>query len=277
MADQPATYRIRDWKRHYESAESKKIRALAWVKVPNKHDGKGYRRLVRQKQAVELFAAWVLTVQVASKCPERGTLCDDDGPLKPEDLAYKTGFPPKIFERLWAFATLPEIGWMEVVSGSIRRSPDDLPEQPDEPGDHPGQIRGDKRRVEEKREEKKREDGCAEPSASAPAVLTFPTKGGDWALTQSHIGKLAEAHPALDVVGECRKALLWIDTNPGRRKTTKGMPAFLARWMGRAADALPSSDIPIARRKFTPEEDADLDRHLREAPGKSFVYGGGAA
>jgi len=129
MSDRP-TYRIRDWERHFESAESRKIRhRLTWLRLPNKHDGKSYRRLSRQEDAAELFAAWVLTLQVASKCPQRGVLADEDGPLDPEDLADKTGFHPLIFRKLFAFAVLPEIGWMDVDTDAagISRHPPESP------------------------------------------------------------------------------------------------------------------------------------------------------
>jgi hypothetical protein len=70
------------------------------------------------------------------------------------------------------------------------------------------------------------------------AIFSFPVvgkKSGDkateWHLVQSMIDALALAYPGVNVLAECRKALLWCNTNPSRRKTFQGMPEFLRRWM----------------------------------------------
>ena len=73
---------------------------------------------------------------------------------------------------------------------------------------------------------------------STPAVITFPTVGkcSSWVLTQGRIDGWKQSYPNLDVDGECRRASEWIAANPERRKTAKGMPAFLVNWMNRAVD-----------------------------------------
>ena len=111
------TYRIRNWEVHYEKAQSRPCKKPSWVALPNKHDGKGFRRVAQHERAVEIFAAWVLIVQVASKMPERGLLVDEDGPLTAEDLAVKTGFPASIFHIAFTVLVDPKIGWLERVSG----------------------------------------------------------------------------------------------------------------------------------------------------------------
>lgn len=110
------TYQIRNWVDSFEISQSKKVyKRLMWVAMPNKHDGKGFRRISLHADAVEIFCAWVLIVQVASKMKTRGLLVDDDGPLDADDLAVKTGFPSEIFEKAFAVLTEPKIGWLEVV------------------------------------------------------------------------------------------------------------------------------------------------------------------
>lgn len=82
---------------------------------------------------------------------------------------------------------------------------------------------------------------CALPLADAPpAVLTFPTvgqSGSEWGLMQGLVDSWADTFPALDVLGECRRARAWIDANPDRRKTARGMQKFLLRWLSRATDS----------------------------------------
>jgi len=123
-------YAIRKWEELFETCETKKIKKLSWVPIPNKHDGKGYRRILKFQDGPLVYAGWLLLVQVASKCPKRGILADDDGPLDADDLADKTGFPKEYFELAFKFLVRPEIGWL-VVSNLTTKSPDvsgDTPE-----------------------------------------------------------------------------------------------------------------------------------------------------
>jgi hypothetical protein len=77
------------------------------------------------------------------------------------------------------------------------------------------------------------------PTEPAPEViLTFPTVGNvkSWDLNASHIRTWQEAYPGLDVLAECRKALAWVVSNPGKAKTARGMTAFLNSWLARVND-----------------------------------------
>ena len=81
----------------------------------------------------------------------------------------------------------------------------------------------------------------AEPhSDSTLVVMTFPVVGDpehpEWELRQSRIDRLVEAYPHLDVLAQCRKARVWAEENPPKRKTAKGMPAFLFKWMDTATN-----------------------------------------
>src|SRR5688572_3102239 len=133
------TYRIKDWDKHFENHESRKVKRSYWVPIPNRHDGKSYRRIADHPENVAVFAGWILILEAASKMPVRGVLADEDGPLDAEDLSSMTGFPASIFEA--AFRVLPQdrIGWLEAVEAKPRRrkSPAtsrNLPESPGVPG-----------------------------------------------------------------------------------------------------------------------------------------------
>jgi hypothetical protein len=112
------TYRIKNWNENFEKAQGRRCVNMTWVALPNKHDGKGYRRVAQHERATDLFTAWVLIVQVASKMPKRGLLVDEEGPLSAEDLADMTGFPASIFHLAFAALTQSSIGWIERVAGS---------------------------------------------------------------------------------------------------------------------------------------------------------------
>lgn len=129
-------YAIKDWDRHYESSETRKLKSLPRVLVPVKHDGKGYRRIIRQANGPTIYGAWILILQLAAKCPVRGVLEDEDGPLTAEDMELKTDCPARIFEEALAFLSRPEVGWVyQKSSGSVNAASRFSGASPDAPGD----------------------------------------------------------------------------------------------------------------------------------------------
>ncbi len=115
------TYRVRDWAELYETASTRKRRQLGWVLIPNRHDSLGYNQLISRPDGLEMFAAWVLILQCASRCPERGLLVSDTGkPYTAQDIAAKTRAPVDKIEV--AFAALVEIGWLESANKVARRA-----------------------------------------------------------------------------------------------------------------------------------------------------------
>lgn len=118
------------------------------------------------------------------------------------------------------------------------------------------------REREKRRRSKEVEDplveGSSEPFAAAkdsePAILVFPCVGGvkapsTWALSQGVLDGFRSAYPGVDCLAECRKALAWCETNPAKRKTAKGMAAFLNRWLAKEQDhcGFPAGQASAAR------------------------------
>lgn len=68
----------------------------------------------------------------------------------------------------------------------------------------------------------------------ADFVFRCDGKVGTWVPTTEQIADWSAAYPSLDVMAETRRALAWVGANPSRRKTAKGMPAFLVGWFGRS-------------------------------------------
>lgn len=118
-------YEIRNWNELYENAGSRKVKgALDWFQMPTKHDGLSFRRLMKRKDRMELYAAWTLILAVAAKCKTRGVLANDDGPLTAEDIALKTGGDEAVIERALQVFSGKDINWL---SGStLPGYPDDL-------------------------------------------------------------------------------------------------------------------------------------------------------
>ena len=67
-------------------------------------------------------------------------------------------------------------------------------------------------------------------------LLTYPCKGrpGEWNLTEGVVQELEELYPHIDIRLECRKARMWCNDNPTKRKYAKSMKRFLNGWIERA-------------------------------------------
>lgn len=68
-------------------------------------------------------------------------------------------------------------------------------------------------------------------------MLFFPVLGNPkayWRLPSEQLEKWAQTFPGLPIEAECLKALTWLDANPGKRKTSRGMPRFIVGWLLKA-------------------------------------------
>lgn len=115
-------YTVTKWSEHYENNRSRQIADLTWVPIPNGHDGDGYCALMQEAKGGEIFAAWILILQVASRCNPRGKLIRDNGtPHTAQTLAMRTRGKVEWFTT--ALPILLEIGWLqaEEVETSLER------------------------------------------------------------------------------------------------------------------------------------------------------------
>lgn len=115
--------KIVGWNTIYETHETRKLKRLSWVPIQNKHDGSGYRRIAAHERNCEIFTAWILMLELASKNKERGIL-----PQSAEDMAFKTGYPKDIFELAISVLSQPDINWIE--NGEIKAESTNLPQSP---------------------------------------------------------------------------------------------------------------------------------------------------
>jgi hypothetical protein len=202
------TYRIKDWDDHFETAESRKLKSTRWVPMPTKHDGKGYRRITQHNEAVAIFCAWNLIVQVASKMPTRGVLADSDGPLDADDLSAKTGFPSAIFATALPFLSSESIGWMSLdqqrrarQSARVRQSP---PESAEVDADSSPEGKG----MEGNGIEQKGTDSAKAGAGAAPKIPRGVSTE-DFTIWNLGVGKLmatgSSEHDARSFLGEQNK------------------------------------------------------------------------
>ena len=66
----------------------------------------------------------------------------------------------------------------------------------------------------------------------------FPVAGTSasrtWVLTAAQVAAWDRLYPGVDVGGECRRALAFVEANT--RKTAKGMPRSLGAWLNRTVN-----------------------------------------
>lgn len=111
-------YRIAKWTETFERAESRKLKALTWVSVPIRFSSSGYQSMLDEfdDDAPAVYGAWCALVAIAAGCHVRGVLGTSRGiPLKTSHIARLTGFQSAIFDRLIAWASRPDVAWLETV------------------------------------------------------------------------------------------------------------------------------------------------------------------
>ena len=107
---------------------------------------------------------------------------------------------------------------------------------------------------------------CSEPekSASEPAeqpVITLPLNdGSEFPVFPDMVSEFSALYPAVDVLQEFRKMRGWILGKPERRKTKRGIRAFITTWLSKEQDRGPRqvARSGTTQRRLTPEEVAAL-------------------
>jgi len=77
--------------------------------------------------------------------------------------------------------------------------------------------------------------------------------GDNWSPEPADIKKWVDLYPAVDVPQEIRAMIGWIDANPTRRKTPKGIKRFVNSWLARSQDKGGSSGIAKQSKQQAPD------------------------
>lgn len=112
-------YRISKWREVFERAESRKLKVLHWVSVPISFQSNGYQSLLDEfgDDAASIYGAWCALVALAASCTVRGLLANGRGnPLPISHVSRITGLSSSVFERLYRWASKPDVGWLEPVA-----------------------------------------------------------------------------------------------------------------------------------------------------------------
>lgn len=75
------------------------------------------------------------------------------------------------------------------------------------------------------------------PGATEPPVIVLPLNDGTgYAVSQEQSQEWAGLYPAVDVIQQLRNMKGWLDANPAKRKTRKGVLRFINGWLAREQD-----------------------------------------
>lgn len=81
---------------------------------------------------------------------------------------------------------------------------------------------------------------CSEPENSAPTPSGILLPLVDKSLYNVPMDKIAlwrETYPAVDIEQELRRMIAWLDSNPTKRKTRRGIERFINNWLARTQDS----------------------------------------
>lgn len=75
------------------------------------------------------------------------------------------------------------------------------------------------------------------PPSAEPPVILIPIIGGEeFPITAEQVSEWQTCYPAVDVMQELREMRTWSQANPSNRKTSRGVNAFVVRWLGKEQD-----------------------------------------
>lgn len=77
-----------------------------------------------------------------------------------------------------------------------------------------------------------------EDNTNAIAFLPLVT-GEEYGITAEDFDTWQSAYPAVDVLGDLKKMRAWLDANPTRRKTARGIKRFIVGWLERSQNSAP--------------------------------------
>ena len=225
-------YRIKNWAEYFENNRTREMKHMAWVPVPNKHDGESFRRIMREKDGIVIYGCWHLILQVASKClRERGTMLRDDGtPMRADSIAMKTGWDTeqgiKDFQRALDFLSSPQVGWIEQLNEEGAAIPQEGAAIPQLVAKNRTEVN----RSELNEKELNGTNSCPGLSGTVADMSKGKQTDDEWlAEINEKFAKLG-----INVAEQKIKAEAWISTKPGRLFSRR----FFINWLSRCESKL---------------------------------------
>ena len=77
---------------------------------------------------------------------------------------------------------------------------------------------------------------CGDGQEAPPLVLLPLNDGSDHGITASSVAEWSSSFPAVNVLQQLRQMRAWLVAKPERRKTPRGINAFIVNWLSREQD-----------------------------------------
>lgn len=117
------TYCVVGWER-FETAESRRLKELRWVPLPNSFGADDYALLMTHADGLKILGVWSIVLMAASQSPVRGELRDRHGrPLDARGLAAMARVVAADVEA--GLAALVSVGRIRMVSAERVNTPDE--------------------------------------------------------------------------------------------------------------------------------------------------------
>ena len=79
-----------------------------------------------------------------------------------------------------------------------------------------------------------------EVAQAQPAEISLPLiSGALYPIYPADVDHWKQLYPSVDILKELRKMLGWLEANPARQKTQKGIKRFVASWLAKEQDKAP--------------------------------------
>lgn len=124
------TYRIKDWNRVFENHRSRELKALDYVSWPVRSTSEAFKFLMRSQEGVLAFGVFSALVAEAARCPARGVLADEKGPITVRRMALRLGTPESVIEAAVKLLTSDDVGWLEEFDDATASDPETTERDP---------------------------------------------------------------------------------------------------------------------------------------------------
>ncbi len=90
------------------------------------------------------------------------------------------------------------------------------------------------------------EAGSDETEPASPPAVSIPlVDKTEYVVTELQVAEWQSAYPAVDVMQQLREMRTWSNANPAQRKTSRGVNAFVVRWLGKEQDKGGGRRLPL--------------------------------
>lgn len=104
---------VKDWAEVFEDYRSREVDRLQFLhcRVLDRKS-EAYAMLVAKDGGVEAYGVFWAIVLIAARCPDRGVLADDKGPMTCSRLAARARMTCAVVDRAITMLSAPDIGWI---------------------------------------------------------------------------------------------------------------------------------------------------------------------